>query len=115
MKGYDWVFALIVGGVAAATSGCSIVGSDHTGVWDDGYISIAGDARGMRAFGDAMNGLITNGKATPDADTPFYANRRLEDQEITKRRLIETNPAPQGLWQRMWGQPVNNGQEAAPK
>jgi len=99
-------------GLAIVTTGCGVLamGDDHTQAFDDGFISIRSDARGMRAFGQAMNGLITNGKASPDVDTPYYLGRREEEQEITKRTLIESQPAPQGIWQRLWN---TNSQPAA--
>lgn len=113
MNDAGWmIFGALLAGIAAATTGCSTLGDSHTGYFDDGYISVQGDARGMRAFGDAMNGLITNGKATPDMDTPFYVNRRAEDAEITKRVMIEESEPPQGLWQKLWGAPVQPQQPA---
>lgn len=86
-------------GIVSCT-GCSVIGSDHTGPWDDGYIHVSGDARGMRAFGDALNGLVVTGKASPDKDTAYHYNRRAEDQEITKREAVRK--APQGFIQKLF-------------
>lgn len=102
-----WIlFGLALGAFAAVTTGCSALGSDHTGPYDEGYFSMQGDARGLRTFADAMNGLVVTGKASPDKDTAYHYNRRAEDTEITKRAFVERNPAPQGLWQKLWGQPT---------
>lgn len=43
---------------------------------EHGRILISADAEGMRAFSDMQQGLITNGKSSPDVDTPFYSTRR---------------------------------------
>lgn len=51
----------------------------------DGHIAIAADAKGMRAFGDSLNGLIVNGKASPDVKGAHFQFRELEEQEGTKR------------------------------
>jgi len=90
----------------------------HTQEYDEGFFAMHGDARGLRAFGDTLNGMITNGKANPDSDTAHWNNRRLEDQEVTKRELIRksSGPAPKGLWQKLFGSPANQAPtEEAPK
>ncbi len=56
-----------------------------TPIGSDGHFMMAGDAKGVRAFGDTLNGLITNGKASPDIDTPHWATRRSQESEETKR------------------------------
>lgn len=53
----------------------------------DGYIAITADARGMDAFGRTTNGWITNGKASPDVDTPAWQTQRLVERERTRREL----------------------------
>lgn len=47
-----------------------------------------GTTKGLQAFGDTLNGLITNGKASADAnDTPYYEHRRKQEVEETTRSL----------------------------
>lgn len=52
---------------------------------DNGSVTLSGDAKGVRALLDGMNGMITNGKASPDQDTAHWIHRKAEDQEDTKR------------------------------
>ena len=52
---------------------------------NNGRILIDADAKGMQAFFDGQNGMITNGKASPDLDTAHWKTRRAQDVEATKR------------------------------
>jgi len=73
--------ALIMG--AITTTGCagslSVSGSEHA--------SLSGSPVALRAMFDGMNGLITNGKASPDQDTAHWKARKQEEAEITTRHL----------------------------
>lgn len=67
-------------------SACSLQSMEGAFVGDDeGRILISSDAEGMRAFGDVLNGMITNGKATADSKSSHYALREYQEQEKTKR------------------------------
>lgn len=72
--------------LAASASGCTGIVSDP---FSKGYIHIAGDEAGMRAFADMQNGLVAQGKASPDAKGPFFAAREVQEKEETLR---ETSP-----------------------
>lgn len=73
---------LILGVVAANLAACGM----HTNLpTSNGRILIDADAKGMQAFFDGQNGLITNGKATPDATSAHWTTRRQQEQEATKR------------------------------
>lgn len=50
-----------------------------------GTFVVQADKEGLRAAGDVLNGLVTNGKATPNHDTPHWTTRRLQETEQTKR------------------------------
>jgi hypothetical protein len=78
------VLLLLIGSL----SGCGLTG--------EGHILVAGDAQGMRSFGDALNGLVTNGKASADQDTAHWIARKSEDVQLTTR-------AGQGFWQKLVG------------
>lgn len=51
----------------------------------EGRILIDADAKGMQAFFDGQNGMITNGKASADKDTAHWATRRAQEAEVTRR------------------------------
>lgn len=57
--------------IAATASGCGVASYGGDG------ITITGSPEGIRAYHDGLNGILTNGKASPDAvDTPYYQLRR---------------------------------------
>lgn len=71
--------------LALSVTACgSIVGQSPS---EYGYISLSADAEGMRAFGDSLNALVTNGKASPDKETDAWHSRKLQEQEVTKRHM----------------------------
>ena len=82
MKKVILVFVVVAS--STVMTGCA---ASHSMPWEDGHVTISGDPKGIRAFGDAMNGLITNGKASPDKDTAHWINRRHEEAQITERTV----------------------------
>lgn len=67
-------------------SACSFQGMEGAFVGDDeGRILISSDSEGMRAFGDVLNGMITNGKASADSKSAHYELREYQENEKTKR------------------------------
>lgn len=50
-----------------------------------GGIAIIGTPEGMRAYSDMQNGLVTNGKSSPDKPTEYFASRNTQELEETKR------------------------------
>jgi hypothetical protein len=60
----------------SGTSACAVLGGESVTSGDKGRILISADADGMQAFGDMIQGAITNGKASPDTDTAHYGVRR---------------------------------------
>lgn len=71
----------MIGSLAACGSTIGGAGSEY------GHIAINADAEGMRAFGDSLNALVTNGKASPDKETDAWTARKLQEREVTARRL----------------------------
>ena len=68
--------------VAVLSSGCGAmlsVGSDQA--------SLSGSPEGIRAMLDGMNGLIQNGKASPDKTTAHSLMRGEQEREYTKRAM----------------------------
>jgi hypothetical protein len=58
--------------------------------------SLQGSPAGLRAMFDGMNGMITNGKASPDQDTAHWQQRKAEDKELTIR-----NRDGRTMWQKI--------------
>lgn len=81
VRAWGFVASAILAGVVAVCSGCAV--TSPTG---EGHVAISGDARGIKAFYDGMNGMITNGKASPDQDTAHWQMRKLQEKEETKRK-----------------------------
>lgn len=73
--------------LSACTSACSLVSEGRVG--DNGRFLLMADSEGMRAYGDYVNGVITNGKASPDTDTPYY-RLRTEQSRGTSNFAAET-------------------------
>lgn len=68
--------------VAVLSSGCGAVlnvGSEQA--------SLSGSPEGIRAMLDGMNGLIQNGKASPDKKTAHTIMRLEQEREFTKRAM----------------------------
>ena len=59
-------------GIIVPMTGCSSMAGESLFTSDtEGRFLLSADAEGIRAFGDAMNGLVTTGKAVPNtADKP---------------------------------------------
>jgi hypothetical protein len=51
----------------------------------------------MQAFGDTMNGMITNGKASPDVDTAAWKVRKIQEDNETTRSVTP------GFWGKLVG------------
>lgn len=72
---------IVVAGLVALT-GCagnlSVAGEQAT---------LSGSPEGLRAMFDGMNGIITNGKASPDKNTAHWQMRSKQEKERTKREM----------------------------
>jgi hypothetical protein len=77
------LITLFAGILACILSACGVAYTPSP--FGEGHVMLAGDAAGIRAFGDAANGLITNGKATADKDTAYWISRKQQEVEITRR------------------------------
>lgn len=74
---------VIMLGLAATTMSACSTSSTMFGGSD---IQISATEEGMRAYGDHLNAIITNGKASADAqDTPAYELRRNQESGRTMR------------------------------
>lgn len=82
-------------GIAMLASGCGALSLPSPA--QEGTIMLAADAKGMKAFGDTLNGLVTNGKASPDQDTAHWIARKAEMDNETKRAQVP------GFWQKLIG------------
>lgn len=73
--------------LALLTSICTAC-SSTTSMFGGSDIQISATEAGMKAYGDHLNALITNGKASADApDTPAYQLRRTQEEGHTLRKL----------------------------
>lgn len=72
---------VILLGCLIGATGCTGGGMGWLNSSPEGYVDfrVQGDAAGVQAAGDMLNGLITNGKASPDTDTPYWQNRQHEN------------------------------------
>ena len=86
--------------IATLSTGCSYPTAFEDG--SHGRITLSADAAGMRAYGDSLNALITNGKASADKDTSAWRNRREEEQEITTREVAKIR-TPKNLLSNFFG------------
>lgn len=72
---------IVVAGLVALT-GCagnlSVAGEQAT---------LSGSPEGLRAMFDGMNGMISNGKASPDKNTAHWQMRNKQEKERTKREM----------------------------
>lgn len=50
-----------------------------------GFHATIGTSAGIREYHKGMNGLITNGKAESDKDTPYWQTEREAEKERTER------------------------------
>ena len=68
-----------------ASSGCSGVMSHRMFEDSDtGFVLLTGDAEGIRAYNQGLNGLITNTKASPDIKSSYW---QVREQETAVRGL----------------------------
>lgn len=49
--------------------------------------TLSGSPEGLRAMFDGMNGMISNGKASPDRNTAHWQSRKEQEKEKTKRHM----------------------------
>lgn len=76
-----------------STSACSgMLGSNGLNSSEHGAISITADKEGMRAFSDAMTGMVTAGKASPDIVDAHHQLRGQQERETTTRKAYEALP-----------------------
>ena len=49
--------------------------------------TLSGSPEGLRAMFDGINGILTNGKASPDRQTAHWQSRKEQEKEKTKRHM----------------------------
>lgn len=82
-------YAIIGVAVASVITGCHSSARVQMPGDTNGYVKFEGDAKGVQAFMDGQNALITNGKASADQATDAWSHRKLQEKEVTAR---ETAP-----------------------
>ncbi len=71
-------------------TGCSITGENLFASEETGRFTLNADAEGLRAFGEAMNGLVVTGKAAPNQGDVYFATLQ-QRIEAKKFKLIKNN------------------------
>lgn len=73
--------------LATLATGCTYGGLSSYG---DDFVEMRGTPAGIAALSDYHSGLVTNGKASPDVDTPYWNVRRAEAlARLTKPKQSE--------------------------
>lgn len=90
--------ALVAVAVIVAVSGCGMATSSHDFV-------MAGNAEGIHAFADTLNGVIRTGKESSTEDSRFFNSREVQEKEKTKRAT-----AP-GFLQSLFASPTSGTRE----
>lgn len=67
---------------------------------------LAGNAAGIHAFADTLNGVIRTGKETNTDESRYFNTREVQEKEVTKREV-----AP-GFLGKLFAQPTSGGQES---
>jgi len=68
------MFVLLMSCVGCSSFGAHRMFEDS----DAGFVMLAGDAEGIRAYNDGVNGVITNTKSSPDVKSSYWQNREQE-------------------------------------
>ena len=64
-----------------ALSSCTSFGAHQMfGDSEQGFVMLAGDAEGIRAYNDGIVGIITDTKSSPDVKSSYWQNRDGETQ-----------------------------------
>lgn len=67
-------------------SGCTSFGAHRMFADSEtGFVMLAGDAEGVRAYNDGLVGLVEQTKASPDLKTSYWQNREQETAVKTLR------------------------------
>lgn len=88
---------LLMGFAVLTLSSCTgLVQHSMFGSEEGGYVTISGDAEGMRSLSDWNTGLITEGKTSPDVKSAYYQLREGQEIEKTKRFGLKWGPKKGG-------------------
>lgn len=68
--------------VIIGSASCS---SNHGSIGHDGYFQLYGDAKGIEAFSDTINGLVTTGKSAPNVVDSYWKHREFKVVLPSKR------------------------------
>lgn len=73
--------------IAASTmTGCTSFGASQMFAdSDQGFVMIAGDAEGIRAYNDGLIGVIADTKASPDVKSSYWQHRESQTQSRVMR------------------------------
>jgi len=74
----------VLGALCLATTGCSLTTENLFAGEETGRFTLSADAEGLRAFGEAMNGLVVTGKAQPNMGDSYFTTvqNRIEGKKF---------------------------------
>lgn len=75
--------------LATQTACSSLVGESLFVGEDEGRFLISADRAGLEAWSDGMNGILTNGRISPDLESPHW---QLRKQQTTARAFRVSKP-----------------------
>ena len=79
----------MLGALCLATTGCSLTTENLFAGEETGRFTLSADAEGIRAFGEAMNGLVVTGKSQPNQGDSYFITQQ---QRIEARKFKLVNP-----------------------
>lgn len=70
---------MLIGCVLMLASGCTSFSANRIGE-GEGYLFLAADAAGLKAWNDGQNGLVSNSRIDPNLKSSYWGNRSEENQ-----------------------------------
>lgn len=105
-----WIKAAMAVVASAGLTGCTTFGASNMfSDSDRGFVMIAGDAEGIRAYNDGINGIISNTRVSKDTKSPYWQNREVETEVRTFRTPYYSPSHPRFSAQRQ--RSVTNNQQ----
>ena len=66
----------LIGAFYLTGVGCTLNGENLFAGDETGRFLLSSDAEGMRAFGEAMNGLVVTGKSAPNEEDSYWTTQK---------------------------------------
>lgn len=66
----------LIGAFCLTGVGCTLNGENLFAGDETGRFLLSSDAEGMRAFGEALNGLVVTGKSAPNEEDSYWTTQK---------------------------------------